>query len=49
VGPFSSLRAVDFGPPMHALVMLAPTLHFEEDAALERYRVDRGDRAPEDP
>ena len=41
VGRFAALREVDFGPPMHALVVLAPTLHFEEDAALQRYRVDR--------
>jgi len=37
VGPFARLRAVDFGPPMHAIVVLAPTLHFEEEAALLRY------------
>jgi len=37
VGPFARLRGVDFGPPMHALVVLAPTLHFEEEAALARY------------
>ncbi len=36
-GPFSRLRTVDFGPPMHAIVVPAPELHFEESAALERY------------
>ncbi|MGD0249620.1 MAG: diphthine synthase [Thermoplasmata archaeon] len=36
-GPFARLRAVDFGPPMHAIVVPAPELHFEESAALERY------------
>lgn len=38
-GPFERLRRVDFGPPMHALVVPARTLHFEESAALERFRV----------
>jgi len=37
VGAFSRLRILDFGPPMHAIVVLAPTLHFEEEAALRRY------------
>jgi diphthine synthase len=36
-GPFSRLRTVDFGSPMHAIVVPAPELHFEESAALERY------------
>jgi diphthine synthase len=35
--PFARLREVDFGPPMHALVVLAPELHFLESAALARY------------
>ena len=39
VGSFARLRSLDFGPPMHALVVLAPTLHFEEEAALRRYEV----------
>jgi len=39
VGPFARLRSVDFGPPMHTIVVLAPTLHFEEEAALARYAV----------
>ena len=38
-GSFARLRTVDFGPPMHAIVVLAPNLHFEEEAALDRYRV----------
>ncbi|MGP8074763.1 MAG: diphthine synthase [Thermoplasmata archaeon] len=37
-GPFARLRRVDFGPPLHAIVVLAPELHFEEAAALERFR-----------
>lgn len=39
VGPFARLRTLDFGPPMHCLVFLAPTLHFEEEEAVRRYRV----------
>ncbi|MGP8078673.1 MAG: diphthine synthase [Thermoplasmata archaeon] len=39
-GAFGRLRSVDFGPPMHALVVPAPQLHFEEAAALARFRVD---------
>ena len=38
-GPFPQLRTVDFGPPMHTVVVLAPQLHFEEEAALARFRV----------
>jgi diphthine synthase len=45
VGPFSRLRALDFGPPMHAIVVLAPTLHFEEEAALRRYALPDDDVA----
>ena len=41
VGRFDRLRALDFGPPMHVVVVLAPELHFEEEAALARYRVPR--------
>ena len=36
-GTFRRLRTVDFGPPMHALVVPAPRLHFEEEAALGRF------------
>jgi diphthine synthase len=39
VGPFVRLRAIDFGPPMHAIVVLAPPLHFEEEAAVRRFAV----------
>jgi len=47
VGSFAQLRTLDFGPPMHALVVLAPNLHFEEEAALDRYSVgeERSKRA----
>jgi len=38
-GPFGRLRSVDFGPPLHVLVVPAADLHFEEAAALERFRV----------
>jgi len=38
-GPFARLRSVDFGPPMHAVVVPAPDLHFEESAALARFRI----------
>lgn len=38
-GSFERLRSTDFGPPMHTVVVPAPELHFEEAAALERYRV----------
>jgi diphthine synthase len=37
-GTLARLRGVDFGPPLHTVVVLAE-LHFEEAAALERYRV----------
>jgi len=33
------LRSVDFGPPLHSVVVPAASLHFEEAAALERYRL----------
>ncbi len=39
-GWFGALAAVlplDLGPPPHALVVPAPTLHFEEEAALARF------------
>jgi diphthine synthase len=38
-GPTSRLEAVEFGPPLHAVVVPAATLHFEEKAALERIRI----------
>jgi diphthine synthase len=37
VGARRRLREIDFGPPMHVLVALAPTLHFEEEAALAKF------------
>jgi diphthine synthase len=37
-GPIERLRAVEFGPPLHAIVVPAE-LHFEEAAAIERYRL----------
>ncbi len=40
-GPLEALATTDFGPPLHALVVPAPELHFEERAALERLRVGR--------
>ena len=38
-GPFPLMLTVDFGPPMHVVAVLAPELHFEEEAALARFRV----------
>jgi diphthine synthase len=38
-GPLGRLRVVDFGPPMHAVVVPARELHFEEAAALDRFRL----------
>jgi len=38
-GPMRRLRSTDFGPPLHALVVPAPRLHFEEEAALEEFRL----------
>jgi diphthine synthase len=38
-GEFGRMRSVDFGPPMHAIVVPAPEMHFEESAALARFRV----------
>ncbi len=37
-GPRERLADTEFGPPLHALVVPAPELHFEEAAALERFR-----------
>lgn len=41
-GPFARMRGIDFGPPMHVIVVPAAELHFEESAALDRYRVSTG-------
>jgi diphthine synthase len=43
-GTGRALRTVDFGPPLHALVVPAPELHFEEEAALQRYTLPGADR-----
>ena len=40
-GPLEELLHQDFGPPMHAIVVPSAELHFEEAAALEKYRVVR--------
>ena len=39
VAPIVRLRTLDFGSPMHAIVVLAPDLHFEEEEAIRRYAV----------
>lgn len=39
-GRFDRLRSLDFGPPMHAVVVVAPELHFTEAAAVARWSVD---------
>ncbi|MGA8543117.1 MAG: diphthine synthase [Thermoplasmata archaeon] len=44
-GPLESLAQLDFGPPMHVVVVPAAELHFEEAAALERYRHDAAGRS----
>jgi diphthine synthase len=36
-GPPADLASADFGPPLHALVVPAPELHFEEAAAIARF------------
>ncbi|MGI0140183.1 MAG: diphthine synthase [Thermoplasmata archaeon] len=40
-GPIDELSGIDFGPPMHALVVPARTLHFEEQAAIQLFRTSR--------
>ncbi|MGB7123953.1 MAG: diphthine synthase [Thermoplasmata archaeon] len=42
-GPLEELAEIDFGPPMHAVVVPAADLHFEEAAALDRFRLPRPD------
>jgi len=37
VGSAEALASLDFGPPPHAVLVLAPRLHFEEAAALRRF------------
>ncbi len=38
-GPRADLLGVDFGPPLHALVVPAPELHEEEALAIDGFRV----------
>jgi diphthine synthase len=38
-GTRRALATVAFGPPLHAVVIPAPSLHFEEEAAVARWRV----------
>jgi diphthine synthase len=38
-GPMRRMRAANFGPPLHALIVPAPRLHFEEEAALEEFEL----------
>ncbi|HZY70427.1 MAG TPA: diphthine synthase [Thermoplasmata archaeon] len=38
-GDRRALATVDFGPPVHSLVLPAPDLHFQEEAAVRRFRV----------
>ncbi|MCI4368800.1 MAG: diphthine synthase [Thermoplasmata archaeon] len=37
--PLAVLERIDFGAPLHCLVVPAPELHFEEQAAIECFRV----------
>jgi len=37
-GTFRELREASFGPPLHAVLVPAPRLHFEEEAALAAFR-----------
>ncbi len=43
-GPLEPLAEAEFGAPPHALVVPAPELHFEEEAAIRRFRWPRTDR-----
>jgi diphthine synthase len=45
-GRREDLYSAEFGPPLHALVVPAPELHFEETEALERYRWPRSRPTP---
>jgi diphthine synthase len=44
-GPLEELARAEFGPPMHTIVVPAPEFHFEESAALERFRWPRPESA----
>lgn len=41
VGSSSELAKKDFGPPLHCLILPAPTLHFVEEEALEAWQRSR--------
>ncbi|HTW76945.1 MAG TPA: diphthine synthase [Thermoplasmata archaeon] len=43
IGPVEPLAEADFGAPPHVLVVPAPELHFEEAAAIRRFRWPRPD------
>ncbi|HEV2519693.1 MAG TPA: diphthine synthase [Thermoplasmata archaeon] len=45
-GRREDLERLDFGPPLHAIVVPAPELHFGERNALERFRVRTAPAAP---
>lgn len=38
-GPRARVESLDFGPPLHCIVVPARTLHFEEKDALDRVRI----------
>jgi diphthine synthase len=40
-GALDALASNDFGPPMHVVVVPAPELHFEEEAAVRHFRWPR--------
>jgi diphthine synthase len=40
--PLETLVEIDFGAPMHTVIVPAPDLHFEEEAAVRRFRWPRG-------
>jgi diphthine synthase len=40
-GPRSRVEEYDLGPPMHAVIVPAEPLHFEEEAAVRRWRTPR--------
>ncbi len=41
-GPGSALENIDFGPPMHVVIVPAPELHFEEVEALRSFAIQPG-------
>jgi diphthine synthase len=45
-GPWERLAESDLGPPLHTLVVPAPELHFEEEAAVRRWRPVGGTLGP---